>query len=153
LADVELLPGASRACQDLRAAGFILIVVTNQPDIARGTLSPALLDAMHIELRRHVVLDDVRTCAHDDDALCVCRKPKPGMLLAAAREHDIDLGASFMIGDRWRDIEAGRRAGCRTVLIDYGWAERPPERPDASAKDLASAASWILSRVGERESA
>jgi D-glycero-D-manno-heptose 1,7-bisphosphate phosphatase len=153
LADLEILPGVTDACADLRDAGLLLIVVTNQPDVARGSLAPALLDAMHAELRRQVTLDDIRSCGHDDGDDCACRKPKPGMLLAAAQDHGIDLSRSFMVGDRWRDIEAGRRAGCKTVLIDRGWAERPADRPDAVVRDLPSAVWWILSLSGHRESA
>jgi D-glycero-D-manno-heptose 1,7-bisphosphate phosphatase len=153
LADLDILPGVPEACADLREAGFLLIVVTNQPDVARGSLAPALLDAMHAEVRRQVSLDDIRSCRHDDAHDCTCRKPKPGLLVAAAHDHDIDLARSFMVGDRWRDIEAGRRAGCKTVLVDHGWAERPADRPDAVVRDLPSAAWWILSISGQRESA
>lgn len=153
LADLEILPGVADACAELRDAGFLLIVVTNQPDVARGSLAPALLDAMHTELRRHVNLDDIRSCRHDDAHDCACRKPKPGMLVAAAHDYEIDLTQSFMVGDRWRDIEAGRRAGCKTVLVDHGWAERPADRPDAVVRHLRSAAWWILSVSGQRESA
>jgi len=153
LSEFELLPGVPEALARLAAAGFALVVVTNQPDVARGSLAPALLDAMHTELRRHVNLDDIRSCRHDDAHDCACRKPKPGMLVAAAHDYEIDLTQSFMVGDRWRDIEAGRRAGCKTVLVDHGWAERPADRPDAVVRHLRSAAWWILSVSGQRESA
>jgi GDP-mannose 4,6-dehydratase len=148
LEDVEVLPGVAEACARLRAAAFLLIVVTNQPEVARGRLSRDAVEAIHNYLRRQLPLDDIRVCYHDDDAGCECRKPKPGMLLAAAREWGIDLGRSFMVGDRWRDIEAGRRAGCRTVFIDYGYDEPRPDAMDFETDSLPSAAEWILRAAG-----
>lgn len=142
--DFELLPGVAADCQSLHDAGYCLIVVTNQPDVARGLLPRHELDAMHALLRAEVQVDDVRVCPHDDADGCSCRKPAPGMLVDAAREHDVDLAASVMVGDRWRDIEAGRRAGCRTVLVDYRWRERIPEGADAVVADLGAAVAWIL---------
>jgi D-glycero-D-manno-heptose 1,7-bisphosphate phosphatase len=150
LADFEILPGAPDACRRLRRAGFILVVVSNQPDISRGTLSAGLVDVFHAELRRQVEVDDVRVCPHDDTDACSCRKPAPGLLLEAAEVHGIDLATSFMVGDRWRDIAAGQRAGCQTVLIDHRWAERPAYRPDAVATDVVGAADWII-RTSRRE--
>jgi D-glycero-D-manno-heptose 1,7-bisphosphate phosphatase len=153
LAEFELLPGVPEACRDLHEAGYLLIVVTNQPDIARGTLTPALIDAFHDQLRARVHVDDIRVCPHDDADHCGCRKPAPGLLTGAAADHDIDLTTSFMVGDRWRDIEAGRQAGCRTVLIHHQWAERPADRPDMVVGDLTSAAGWILGGAARRETA
>jgi D-glycero-D-manno-heptose 1,7-bisphosphate phosphatase len=146
-ADFEVLPGAAGACRRLRGAGYLLIVVTNQPDIARGLLPSGELEAMHAILRRKLPVDDIVICPHDDDDRCGCRKPAPGMLVAAARAHGIDLDASILVGDRWRDIEAGRRAGCRTVLVDHGWRERLPEGADAVATDLPDAVDWIVQRA------
>jgi D-glycero-D-manno-heptose 1,7-bisphosphate phosphatase len=96
-------------------------------------------------LRNCIQLDDVRVCYHDDSDGCDCRKPKPGMLLAAARDLNIDLTRSFLVGDRWRDIEAGCRAGCRTVLIDHGYAGPRPSGMDFKTHSLPSAVEWILS--------
>jgi len=107
----------------LKSAGFLLIAVTNQPEIARGALRIEALEAMHTLLRAHVPLDDIRVCIHDEDDDCACRKPRPGLLLDAAREWRIDLHQSFMVGDRWKDIDAGYAAGCRTLLIDRGYRE------------------------------
>lgn len=145
LEEVELLPGVPKACARLHDGGFGLIVVTNQPEVARGRLSREAVEAIHEFLRGRVLLDDVRVCYHDDSAGCDCRKPKPGMLLAAAEVWGIDLSRSFMVGDRWRDIEAGRRAGCSTVFIDYLYAEPRPEGVDFETDSLLSAAEWILS--------
>ena len=142
---VEILPGATAALQQLKAAGYLLIVVTNQPDVARGTQSRAAVEAIHARLASALPIDDFRACYHDDGDGCGCRKPKPGLMLDAAREHGIDLGASVVVGDRWRDIEAGRRAGCHTVFVDYGYAEPKPEKPDLVVASLTEALSWIVS--------
>jgi len=153
--DLRLLPGVREACGDLREAGFVLILVTNQPDIARGRADEREIRSMNSYLRRYLQLEDVKVCPHDDDAGCECRKPKPGMLLEAARHWDIDLGASYFIGDRWRDIEAGQRAGCHPVFIDYGYRERRPSAPYRRVRSLSEAASWIikatLARSGRKE--
>jgi D-glycero-D-manno-heptose 1,7-bisphosphate phosphatase len=146
--ELEVLPGVPEACARLRGVGFRLIVVTNQPEVARGRLSREAVEAIHDYLRRQLPLDDIRVCYHDDSAGCECRKPKPGMLVAAAREWGIDLGSSFMVGDRWRDVEAGRRAGCRTVFIDYGYDEPRPETMDFETDSLPSAVEWILRAAG-----
>src|SRR4051794_40057622 len=114
----RLLPGVKAACRRLSEAGFALIVVTNQPDVARGTADPSGVDALNRRLQEKLELDEVVVCPHDDADECACRKPKPGMLLDAAVRWDIALGASVIVGDRWRDVEAGRAAGVRTVFID-----------------------------------
>jgi D-glycero-D-manno-heptose 1,7-bisphosphate phosphatase len=143
-ADFEILPDVTSPCRRLHQAGYLLVVVTNQPDIARGLLSPGELEAMHRILRVKVPVDDIVVCPHDDGDHCDCRKPAPGMLLQAAADWGIDVAASVLVGDRWRDIEAGRRAGCRTVLVDHGWREQAPEGADAVADDLGEATAWIL---------
>lgn len=144
LAELELLPGVVEACAALQAAGFLLVVVTNQPDVARGRVSRHTVESIHRELRARVAVLDVYVCYHDDRDACRCRKPSPGLLLRAARDHQIDLPASYMVGDRWKDIEAGRRAGCTTILIGQGYAESGQVQPDHQAPSLAAAATWIL---------
>ncbi|CAO3411672.1 D-glycero-alpha-D-manno-heptose-1,7-bisphosphate 7-phosphatase [Azospirillum largimobile] len=145
LADFEILPGVADAVARLRAAGFLVIVVTNQPDIATGVQTPEVVEAMHDFLAARVPLDGIRMCPHTDAARCACRKPKPGMLMDAAAEFGIDLAASHMVGDRWRDVAAGRAAGCTTFFIDYGYAESDPSGvPHHVVADLAEAASLIL---------
>jgi D-glycero-D-manno-heptose 1,7-bisphosphate phosphatase len=144
VSEFELLPGAAEACHLLREIGFVLIVVTNQPDVARGTQSIGTIGAMHRRLRRFVELDDICVCPHDDFDDCRCRKPRPGLLIEAAQNWRINLAGSFMVGDRWRDIGAGRAAGCRTVYIDSDYAEPRPVDPDHTASSLAQAARWIL---------
>ena len=144
LAEFEVLPGVVDACTALRAAGFLLIVVTNQPDVARGTQRREVVEAINDALRAQVPLDDIRACYHDEADGCTCRKPRPGLLLEAARDWQIDLTSSFVVGDRWKDIEAGQRAGCTTILIDYGYAEAQQSVPDHCVRSLAEAADWIL---------
>ena len=150
LAEFELLPGVVEACKALRAADFLLVVVTNQPDVARGTLHRETVEAINRALRAQVPVDDIRVCYHDDQDKCLCRKPSPGLLLQAAEDWQIDLSASFTVGDRWKDIEAGRRAGCKTVLIDYAYAEAVLSVPDRSVHSLAEATDWILGQSSSR---
>lgn len=146
LADLEVLPGVPDACIVLRQKGFLLIVVTNQPDVARGTQRREAVETINNALRASIPLDDIRVCYHDEPDGCSCRKPQPGLLLQAALDWRVDVTNSFMIGDRWRDIEAGRRAGCTSILIDYGYAEALRSKPDYYACSLLDAARWINSR-------
>lgn len=150
VAELEIADGAAEACDALRGAGFALIVVSNQPDLARRTQDPVEVDAIHAELFRHVRVDDVCVCPHDDADACGCRKPAPGMLEAAAERHGLDLATSFMVGDRWRDVEAGKRAGCQTVFIDHGWDEQRPDDADAVVTGVLEAARWILQTLNRR---
>jgi D-glycero-D-manno-heptose 1,7-bisphosphate phosphatase len=143
---LELLPGVPEACRALKARGFLLVVVTNQPDVARGTQRREVVDAIHARLRAELPLDEVRACFHDDADRCACRKPAPGLLLEAARDHDLALGTCYLVGDRWRDVEAGQAAGCRTIFIDHGWAERRPAAPSATVASLEEAAAWIAAQ-------
>jgi D-glycero-D-manno-heptose 1,7-bisphosphate phosphatase len=146
--ELELEHDALAACAALHAAGFLLVVVTNQPEIARGTLSREHVDAMHERLGELLPIDEVRVCPHDDGDGCACRKPLPGMLLDAKREHGIALDRSFLVGDRWKDVEAGRRAGCTCVFLDREYSEPMPERPDVTVRELGEAVAWILERSG-----
>ena len=147
VAETEILPGVAEAMAALRQAGFRLVVVTNQPDVARGTLERARVEEIHAWLAQRLPIDEFRTCFHDSADHCDCRKPDPGALLAAAREHDLQLADSWMIGDRWRDTEAGRRAGCKVIFIDYGYAEKQPSDFDHRAHSLAEAARFILGNL------
>jgi D-glycero-D-manno-heptose 1,7-bisphosphate phosphatase len=146
--EMTIPQGVGPALARLRGAGFLLIVLTNQPDIARGSLTWADLDAMHEHMSRLLPLDAFRVCDHDDSSGCPCRKPKPGLIIRAANDFGIDRTTSFMVGDRWRDVDAGSAAGCRTVLIDMGYRERGPSTlPSAKVSDLGAAADWILAQV------
>ncbi|MFZ0958494.1 MAG: HAD-IIIA family hydrolase [Candidatus Sulfotelmatobacter sp.] len=145
LQELEVLPGVPEALRELKQHGYKLLVVTNQPDVARGKQSQQMIDAMHQALSAQLPIDDIFVCYHTDQDKCDCRKPMPGMLLEAARKHNIDLAASFMVGDRWRDIEAGYNAGCKTILIDYGYSEKSPAyAPDLRVGSLREAADWII---------
>ena len=150
LAELQILPDAPRALQALKAAGLLLIGITNQPDVARGTQRRDVVEAINAALLAALPLDDMLVCYHDDGDACDCRKPRPGLLIQAATKHGIDLASSFMIGDRWKDVEAGRRAGCTAILIDYGYAESGPDgcSPDRAVRSLSEAAAWILNRAG-----
>jgi transaldolase len=152
LAEFELLPNVREACARLKAAGFLLIVATNQPDVGRGITPQAAVNEIHAHLMAQLPIDRVEVCFHPGKGAsdCDCRKPKPGMLLRAARELGIDLARSWMVGDRWRDIDCGHAAGCRTIFIDYGYQESLREKPDFSAGNLAAAADTIC-RVSKNE--
>ena len=144
LDDFELLPGVESAILALRKAGFLIIVVTNQPDVATGIQLQEVVEAMHEKLLSAGLCDDVKACYHTDADGCGCRKPKPGMLLDAAREWQIDLQRSFMVGDRWRDVAAGKAAGCFTFFIDYKYQEQSADKPDTVVASLAEAVELIL---------
>jgi len=142
---VEILPGVEEALSRLRAAGYRLVVVTNQPDVGRGTVAQAKVEEIHGIISSCLPLDEIYTCFHAGTEACECRKPKPGMILLDRDRYGVDLSRSFMVGDRWRDIDAGGAAGCRTILIDYGYDERMPDHaPDHRCRSLEEAAEWIL---------
>jgi D-glycero-D-manno-heptose 1,7-bisphosphate phosphatase len=150
-ARIALSPGAREAVGAFMGSGYRIIVVSNQPGAALGYFEEAALEGVKGRLRE--LLDERLAfyyCPHRPDAGCGCRKPSPGMLLQAAREHDVDLARSWMIGDILDDVEAGRRAGCRTCLVDNGneteWHLSAARRPDRVAADLAEAATMILGR-------
>ena len=151
LEEFEILPDVAAACAKLKAAGFLLVVATNQPDVGRGTLPQAVVDKIHACLAARLPIDRVEACFHPGQGLsdCDCRKPKPGMLRRAARELGIDLAQSWMVGDRWRDVDCGHAAGCKTVFIDRGYAEELRQKPDFSARHLGEAADIILSQTNK----
>ena len=144
LEDFELLPGVESAILALRQAGFLIIVVTNQPDVATGIQRQEVVEAMHGKLLSAGLCDDVKACYHIDADGCGCRKPKPGMLFDAAREWQIDLQQSFMVGDRWVDVASGKAAGCFTFFIDYKYNEQSRDKPDALVSSLSEVAELIL---------
>lgn len=146
LEEFEILPGVEEAVRQIKAAGFLTIVATNQPDVADGITPRATVDAMHAQLHQRMPLDEIKTCFHNNAARCTCRKPLPGLLLEAAAAHGIDLVTSYMVGDRWRDIKAGQAAGCHSVFIDYGFNQEEAIEPDAVVKSLPEAVAYILGR-------
>ena len=155
VAEFRLFPGVQEACRALHAAGYVLIVATNQPDVGRGTQTLAIVEAMHAELRRLIPeIEKVDVCysaglpGSPPDPR---RKPAPGMLLEAAQEFGLDLTRSWMIGDRWRDIDCGKNAGVRTVFIDFGYVEQLHAAPDFTVKSFAEAARIILAQPEARK--
>jgi transaldolase len=147
VAEVEVLPGVEAALRKLRERGLPLIVVTNQPDVARGTQRQSVVEEINATLSRRLGLTAVYACYHDNADECTCRKPKPGMLRRAAEEHGIDLRRSFMVGDRWGDVAAGAAAGCRTFLIDMPYSQCERCSPDFKVADLSEAADMILTEL------
>ena len=139
-----MLPEAREAVQAVAEAGFLTIVVTNQPELATGELPLETLKAMHQQLMERVPLTAIYVCPHLASDGCGCHKPKPGLLERARDEWQIDLPSSFLIGDRWRDIEAGNRVGCRTILIRRPYSG--PCRPMYEVGDLLEGVAWVLRR-------
>ena len=144
LEQMQILEGVEQAVKQLKEAGFQLVVVTNQPDVARGTTSKEEVEQINRFLAKLLGIDEFRTCFHDSKDGCNCRKPLPGAILDSAKSRGIDLSHSFMVGDRWRDIEAGQAAGVKTVFIDYGYDEKQPIAYDLKASSLLDAVPFIL---------
>lgn len=147
LSEFEILPDVPAALKKLKAAGFLLVVATNQPDVGRGTLKQETVEHIHAQMISQLPVDRVEVCFHSGKGVddCDCRKPKPGMLLRAAKELNIDLSQSWMVGDRWRDVDCGHNAGCKTIFVDCGYSEELRQRPDFIVKNLTEAADIILS--------
>lgn len=146
--EFRLFPDAAEGCARLAAAGYVLVVATNQPDVGRGTQSQATVEAMHARLQTWIPqLARIEVCYAPGTAGTPPdprRKPAPGMLLDAARDLGLDLSRSWMVGDRWRDIDCGQRAGVRTVFIDFGYAEELRAQPDQVVRSFADATRAIL---------
>jgi D-glycero-D-manno-heptose 1,7-bisphosphate phosphatase len=147
LENFHVVDGARRQVERLRDAGLVPIVFTNQPEVARGLLTEAVLDAMHARLSAEVPIVDVFVCPHDEDDRCACRKPKPGMLEAAAARWGLELARSFVVGDRWRDIDAGRAVGCFSVLLERSYSECASAH--TRVRTLEEAVDVILTELGE----
>jgi D-glycero-D-manno-heptose 1,7-bisphosphate phosphatase len=134
---IEFLPGAIELCVKLAELNIPTFMVTNQPDIARGKVDRLVVEEINQVVAKKCALTDVAMCSHDDDDFCDCRKPLPGMILGLAKRHSIVLENSFMVGDRWRDVDAGAAAGCQTIFIDYGYGESLKSEPSYKAASLA----------------
>ena len=167
LSRFHLLPGAARAIRGLNEAGLAVVVVTNQSGLARGYFPESLLEAVHAEMYRLLAqegarLDGLYVCPHHPEAKeerfrldCDCRKPRTGLLERAAAELGLDLGRSYMVGDRWSDLRCGAAVGATTVLVLTGYGRGDlayggpgqPVQPDHVAEDLERAAAWILERT------
>lgn len=134
LGEFKLADGAGEVLQETKRRGYVNIVITNQPEVKRGLLDAGELEKMHKLLASRLAPDDIFVCLHGDEDNCACRKPRPGMLLDAGEKWNIDLSKSFVVGDTWRDIEAGRSAGCKTILIDADYNK--DVHPDARVGSL-----------------
>ena len=145
--EVEILPGVAEAMEALRRRGVPMIVVTNQPDVARGTQTREAVDRINDFLAGRLPITAVFTCFHDNADDCACRKPRPGLLTQAAESFGIDLRRSYIVGDRWSDVAAGAAAGCRTVLIDLPYSQCHRCTPDHKVADLPEAVGWILRQI------
>ncbi len=133
-------------CAELASAGIPLFVFTNQPDVARGKTTRAAVDAINALVQKELGIVDVACCYLDGDDE-PRRKPNPGMLLDLAAAHDLDLTRTVVVGDRWRDILAGERAGTHTVFINRNYGERQPTAPDLTVTELGECTEWILERT------
>jgi D-glycero-D-manno-heptose 1,7-bisphosphate phosphatase len=150
---LEIYDGLRDQLQRLKNRGFVLIVVTNQPDVARGTTPKETVQEINEAIAREIpAIDKFMVCFHDNSDGCECRKPRPGMLLSGAAEFDVDLGRSYMIGDRRSDVEAGIAAGSRTIFIDRAYKEPPPERYDYKVSSTQEALTIIESEIDHEKS-
>ena len=143
LNELEILPGVKESILRLKKLNYICLLVTNQPDVSRGKIEKKTVIEMNSFLKKEIELDDIFVCYHDDHDNCNCRKPKPGLLLEASKKWNIDLKKSYMIGDRWRDIGAGKSVGCKTIFIDYDYKETKPINPDFTTDSLLNAVHLI----------
>ena len=141
--ELKIIPGVKEAVALLIQERFEIVVVTNQPDIARGLLRQEVMYEIHHEISIRTGLEHFIFCAHDDNDDCACRKPRPGMLFQAARDLNLDLRRSFLVGDRWKDVESGQNAGCKCFFVDYGYREKSPALPFYRVTSLLEAAQII----------
>jgi len=145
-----LLDNVAENCAKLKAAGYVLVVATNQPDVGRGTQTRGSVEAMHAKLQQLVPsITHVEVCyaPGGETPPSIDRKPAPGMLLRATQALGLDLSCSWMVGDRWRDIDCGYNAGVRTIFIDWGYDEKLRSKPDYIVRTFAEAAGIILARA------
>ncbi len=149
ISEVEVLPKVTDSILLLKKYGFKIVVVTNQPDVARGKSTKKQVESINNYLAELIGVDNFYTCFHDEDDNCTCRKPKNGLLRKSATDLGINLNSSFMVGDRWRDIEAGQSAGCRSYFIDYSYNEKQPNMPFVRVKSLFEATQHIVGSLND----
>ena len=123
--------------RELKNLGYLLFCVTNQPDVRRGLQRREVVESFHRAILTEIPIEKIFTCYHDDSDNCSCRKPRPGLIVEAQREYGLNLTESWLIGDRWKDIDAGAKAGCNTVFLEYGYDEKLRTRPDHTISNLA----------------
>jgi D-glycero-D-manno-heptose 1,7-bisphosphate phosphatase len=147
VAEFRLFDDVPAACRQLHAAGYELVVATNQPDVGRGTQTQSAVEAMHAELLKLIPeIARIEVCYDSGGTPSAFRKPAPGMLLRAAAALDLDLAQCWMIGDRWRDVDCGAQAGCRTIFLDWGYDEKLRTQPDFTVRSFVAAVGIILAR-------
>ena len=146
LSELEILPGVKESISRLKKLNFICLVVTNQPDVQRGKIKKNTIIKMNNFLKKKIELDDIFVCYHDDQDNCNCRKPKPGLLLQASKKWNVDLKKSFLVGDRWRDIQAGKKVGCTTIYLDYNYKDIKPKNPNFTTDTLLNAV-YIIEKL------
>ena len=144
LSQLIILPNVEESVKNLTKFGFVVVVVTNQPDISNGNSSYEILNAVHKEISSRTGIENFYVCPHIDSDNCTCRKPKPGLILKAAKDLNLDLRKSYMVGDRWRDVGAGQSAGCKNFFIDYNYCEKRPVEPFITVSSLLQATEIIL---------
>lgn len=149
LKEVEILPGVKKSILLLHQHGFDIVIVTNQPDVARGLVTRDSVTKINELLKLDLGINHFYTCFHDDLDNCSCRKPEPGLILKAAQDLAIDISRSSLVGDRWRDIAAGQKAGCKCFFIDYEYMERSPTPPFTQVSSLFEATRMILERQND----
>ena len=142
--ELELFPDVRDKLKFLKKLGFYLFLVTNQPDYKRGKQLKKNIVKINSLVKSFYQLDDTFTCWHAYDGQCECRKPKPGMIINASLKYKIYTSKSFMIGDRWKDIEAGNKAGCRSIFLDYNYDEKKPDKYDYSTNSIQDSIDWII---------
>src|SRR5665647_2143097 len=143
MTEFALFDGVQQSIVELHNSGFLCIIVTNQPDVTRGWVSLESVEMINHKVRELLQIDDIKICLHTEKENCICRKPKPGMLIEASHDWGIDLSASFMVGDRFSDVAAGVTAGCKTILVGPGDEQGNFPSPDHRASSLLEAVPWI----------
>ena len=146
LDELEILPGVKESIIRLKKLNFICLVVTNQPDVPRVKINKKTVIEMNNFLKKEIELNDIFVCYHDDNDNCNCRKPKPGLLLQARKKWNVDFKKSFIIGDRWKDIQAGEKVGCKTIFLDYKYDDIKPKNPSFVTDSLFNAV-YIIEKV------
>jgi len=141
--NLKILPGVKESVIKLKQLHFYCLVITNQPDVSRGKIKKKTIIKMNEYLKKELNLDDIFVCFHDDHDKCECRKPNPGLIFEAAKKWNIKLNKSYMIGDRWKDIDAGNRSGCKTIFIDNNYEEKIKTKPDFTSENLLKAVTII----------
>jgi D-glycero-D-manno-heptose 1,7-bisphosphate phosphatase len=148
----ELYDDVPDGCARLKAASFLLVVITNQPDVGRGIQSREAVEAMNLKMQSALpLLDRIEICYHAGERYgqpCTCRKPRPGMIHRVVAELNIDPKKSYVIGDRWRDVDCAHAAGCRAIFIQRGYKEILREAPDFTVPNFNDAVSAVLRDAG-----